>query len=124
MKNGYMAHNLTEEAKEKLLSIFPPKFPIVVAHHVTLDFNVPASSEIPEKAEIKVIGYSSNKNIECVVVEVNGNSKRPSDGKLFHITLSHTKDAKPVQSNDLLIEQGFDEVSPFLLDTVPTFNSF
>lgn len=124
MKKGYVAFNLSDAAHAMLLDRHPAKFPMIVAHHVTFAFGVDESFELPQDAEVKVVGYACDDKIECVVVEVNGSTQRPSDGKLFHITISHTKDAKPVQSNDLLRDQGYESVENFFLETIPTFNSF
>lgn len=105
---GYEALALTPESRARLLKRFPPKFPKVIAHHVTYRFGVPESVKHPPgindgPTPIEVIGYASDDRIEAVLVKVNGTSKRP-DGKLFHVTLSldPTKGAKPAMSNDLL----------------------
>ena len=122
MKKGYIAYNLTASAREKILNLFPPKFSNVIAHHTTFSFGVNENTPLPEAADIEVIGYACNNNIECVVVNVNGSSVR-GDGGTYHITLSHNDNAKPVHSNDL-IKEGFDLVTPITLETVPTFNAF
>lgn len=123
MKKGYLAYNLTEKAQALLLVKFPPKFKKVIAHHITYAFGVSEDAPLPPKASVKVVGYASNENIECVVVEVGGTSKR-ADGSTYHITLSHNEKAKPVQSNDLLKEKGYEPVEAFEIETVPTFNGF
>lgn len=122
MKMGYTAFNLEPSARHILLNHYPAKFNKVVAHHVTYKFKVPENSEIPKINTIRVIGYSHNENIECVVVEVNGTSIR-DDGKLFHITISHNANAKPFDSNTLL-ESGFTKIEPFELKVTPSFNPF
>ena len=105
MSKGYIAYNLTESSRAKLLGEFPPKFTKVVAHHITIMFGVDSSALLPAVPEkVEVVGYASNDKIECVVVRVDGKERRESDGKLLHITLSHNDDAKPVMSNDLLMD--------------------
>lgn len=122
---GYLAYNLTDDSRAKVLSTFAPKFDKVVCHHITVKFGVSGNEvktpNTPKKVE--VIGYASNDKIECVVVRVDGKTHRDSDGKLFHITLSHTNEAKPVMSNDLLMN-GFKPVTPFEITVEPKFNKF
>ena len=122
MKKGYSAYNLTSKGREMLLKHFSPKFSKVVAHHATFQFGVNENAPIPSAQEIEVIGYASNEDIECVVVKVNGTHIRP-DGKIFHITLSHSSNARPVDSNDLCAK-GWDTISAFTLPVEPKFNSF
>ncbi len=123
MSKGYVAYNLTSSSREKILSSFTPKFTKVIAHHITLAFGVDSSYPLPSNFQAKVVGYSNNENIECLVVEIAGNIYRP-DGKVFHITLSHNEKAKPVDSNILLATKGYSPVSPFEIEVVPTFNAF
>jgi hypothetical protein len=119
---AYTAFVLSEASRALVLAAFPPKFPDVVAHHVTDTFGVPfVSGYTPPPSVVEVVGYSCDESLECLVVEVNGAAKR-GDGKLYHITLSLDRNAgrRPVQSNVLLEEKGFVIVPPFALDTVPT----
>lgn len=77
----------------------------------------------PPVADINVVGYAYNEDmgIECLVVEVDGSTKR-SDGKVFHITLSlDPEKAKPVDSNRLLTN-GWEKInSPISIATTPAF---
>lgn len=123
MKKGFLAFNLIPESRNLVLSKFPAKFNNVVAHHITYKFKVTESEPIPEHCELKVIGYSSNENIECLVVEVNGSIVRP-DQKVYHLTLSHNDGAKPVHSNDLLAEQKWTSLDPFTIKVKACFNPF
>jgi hypothetical protein len=125
MTKGYIAYNLTEESRSKLLAAFPSKYSKVVAHHITCMFGVDSSTPLPAMPKlVEVVGYSSNEMIECVVVRVDSKERRDGDGKLYHITLSHTEAAKPVMSNDLLMDKEYTSVSPMRLEVVPTFNKF
>jgi hypothetical protein len=118
---AYTAHVLTEEARKKLLEIWNPRFPEVIAHHITLEFGVPSDTPPPAKASIEVIGYASDDAIEAVVVSVNGSIIRP-DGGVFHVTLSldRSKGKKPAHSNDLIASKGYAAVEPLIIETVPT----
>lgn len=116
---GYSAFNLTESARKELLNKFPAKFEKTVAHHITYKY-MPEDQTIPDVHSVRVVGYACGDNIECVVVEVDGSTQRP-DGKVFHITLSHNKETKAVESN-LLLEQGWEAVPSFNLEVAPKFN--
>lgn len=125
MSKGYIAYNLTESSRAKLLSEFPPKFSKVVAHHITFQFGVDSSTPLPPVPQkVEVVGYACNDKIECVVVRADNKDRRESDGKLMHITLSHSDEAKPVMSNDLLMDAEYTSVSPMEIEVVPTFNKF
>lgn len=122
---GYIAYNLTETSRAKLLAEFPPQFSKVVAHHITIEFGVDNSTPLPPTpVNAEVIGYAKNEKIECVVVRIDGKTRRPVDGKLLHITLSHSEDAKPVMSNDLLMDVEYTAISPIKIEVTPTFNKF
>lgn len=112
-KQGYLAYELSDSDREKLLDLFPPKFPDVIAHHVTLAFGVPEPEEgaVGSRVLIKVIGHTEDESLEALVVEVDGKAQRP-DGKTFHITwsLDRSKGRKPVQSNQLILNAGYSPV--------------
>ena len=115
---SYTAYVLTKHARNKILSTFPPKFPEVRAHHITVKFDVPKNQRIPpHQAKIEVVGYASDDGLEAAVVSVNGKTARP-DGKVYHITLSHNPDRKAVQSNNLL-QNGWIAIKPFVIDGFP-----
>ena len=123
MKSGYLAFNLTEVAREEILSTYIPKFNKVVCHHITFKFGVKENEYIPDVKEARIVGYASNNDIECLVVEIEGSYNRP-DGSIYHITLSHSPNAKPVDSNALLKSSGFNFVDPLTISVIPTFNPF
>lgn len=101
----YTAYVLTDEARNLLLEKFPPKYSKVIAHHVTVEFGVPADSEVPEDAEVKIIGEAdSGDGLQALVAMVNGSTRRP-DGGTYHVTWSLEPDRyKPVDSNELLAD--------------------
>lgn len=106
--NMYTAYVLDNSAREALLDRYPPKYPDVIAHHITIQFPVPKGTEAPAPANVKVIGYAdSGDGIEALVCSVNGKTERP-DGKRWHITwsLDSTK-YSPVDSNKLLATNKF-----------------
>jgi hypothetical protein len=106
--NNYTAYVLDDSARTSLLAKFPPKYPKVIAHHVTVQFGVPADTEVPPPARVKVIGYAdSGDGLEALVCTVDGKAERP-DGKRFHITLSlDPSKYSAVDSNKLLASNKF-----------------
>ncbi len=79
---------LTPECRAELLNIFPPKYPLVAADHITMGTG--SSREIP--GEMLVIGVADDgKGIQALVLEVNGHRYRP-DQNPYHITWSYDPD--------------------------------
>lgn len=121
---AYTAYVLTDASRTALLEKFPPKFPDVIAHHVTIDFGVPEDTAAPEAARIEAVGYAADESLEAIVVSVNGETKRP-DGNVYHVTLSldRSQKRKPADSKQL-VAKGYEAVAPFELhttaQTIPT----
>lgn len=113
----YSAYVLSKKSRRDLLAVFPPKFSIVAADHVTVKFGIPKDTKKPHSANIQVVGYASDDSLEAAVVAVNGRTGR-SDGSIYHVTLSYEPNRKAVQSNGLL-GNGWEPVDPFDLDTTP-----
>jgi hypothetical protein len=122
-KNGYLAYKLSPSSREQLIHHFKPKYPEVIAGHVTYKHPAKSNEDLPPVAhDAHVVGYEDSEDgIEALVVEINGSTKRP-DGKLFHITLSldRAKGKKPVHSNDL-VNKKFTHVSPIAIHLTPAF---
>ena len=113
---SHSAYVLSKKSRAKILATFPPKFPQVRAHHITVKFGLSKEDRVPHQAKIEVIGYACDESLEALVVTVNAKERRP-DGNIYHITLSHTANRKPAQSNNV-IAQGWEPVDPFSIDCV------
>lgn len=113
---SYNGWKISKDDRAKLLDMFPPSHPDVIAHHVTNNLK----DFIPKAASITVVGYAANEGVECLVVEVNGDAARP-DGKTYHITWSidRAAGAKPVHSNNLIADRGYEQINPIEVDSVP-----
>lgn len=98
---GYIAFQLTKDTVKELLRKFKPSFENIKCHHITYKFGVPPTANLPKQTTGFVIGYKKADGVEALVVEINDSTKRP-DGKLYHITLSHDNNHKPVHSNFIL----------------------
>ena len=122
MKKSYIAYELSDKDRNHLLSVFPPKYSDVIAHHITYEFGVPEDSDLPQTPKnIQVVGYADDgESIEALVVEVDGKIKR-TDGKIYHITwsLDRSKGRKPVHSNDLISKHGYKKVRPIQIKATP-----
>lgn len=98
MYNGY---EIEAGSRQKLMTLFPPKYPNVIAHHITSQFGV-KNGEMPEQPEkVLVVGYIDNgESLEGLLVSVDGSIERPSGGQ-YHITWSidRSKGAKPFHTN-------------------------
>lgn len=117
---GYIAYNLSKASASAIAAAFPFKFNKHVCHHVTLQFGVNDSEPLPEVSRVFAVGYACDDKIECLVVEVDGQTTRP-DGSFYHITLSHSDKAKPVDSNKL---KNHVEISRFEIFGNVVFNKF
>jgi|AntRauTorcE11897_2_1112592.scaffolds.fasta_scaffold00078_47 hypothetical protein len=94
MYNGY---ELEQGSREKLRTLFPPKYPQFLGHHITEKFGVKSDNVPPQPNTVKVVGYIDNgKDVEGFLVEIDGTTDRP-DGSKYHITWSidRGKGAKP-----------------------------
>jgi hypothetical protein len=114
LSSYYTGWLLPDQARHKLLAMFPPLFPEVVAHHITYEFPAKPMSILPSATEAQVFGYATDGvSLECLVVAIEGTTERP-DGKTYHITwsLDREKGGRPFKSNLVLARQGFERVYP------------
>jgi hypothetical protein len=97
MYTGYL---ISDESRNRLLKLYPPKYSRVLCHHITRDYPVKKET-IPEvPTYVMVVGYiDSGDGVEGFLVEIDGSTQRP-DGKQFHITHSIDETHKPVDTNN------------------------
>lgn len=118
----YTAFVLDEESRSKLAAKFPPKYENFVGHHVTESFGVDPDTEVPQPADLRVIGHlDSGDGLEALVVSVNGLHHRP-DGNIYHITWSIDPKSgyKPKDSNELLMKKRFTITRPVTISAEPS----
>lgn len=122
-RNGYTGFEVTEGDANRLKALFPPKYPKVYGHHITVEFGVPSTTDLPS-GNIRIVGYVDDGSLEAFVVEVDGSTTRP-DGATYHLTWSLDFDAgrKPVQSNDVLGKLGWTSIDPINITANPKFFS-
>ena len=105
--------------RDALLARFPPRYPDAIADHVTLETNA-ESKPLPQAVKAQIVGRTDDdQGVEAMVVEIDGTTDRP-DGSTFHITwsLDKAKGRKAKESNDVLKEQGWQELDHPLAVTV------
>lgn len=125
MRKGYTAFVISADSRQNLLDHFPPKFPNVVCHHITMAFKVAEDTPLPANASLRAIGYAADPTgVEALVVEVDGSTERPSGGT-FHVTLSLADGRKPVESNNVIAQLGFVPLpEPVAIEATATFIPF
>lgn len=100
---------LPADARAMLLARFPPRYPDLFAHHVTLAFGAAAGAALPPERDGMVVGRADDgSGLEALVVAISGATDRP-DGSTFHITWSLDAAAgrRPVHSNDVIRKRGW-----------------
>jgi hypothetical protein len=105
---SYQAFVLTEASRAKVATLFPPKFPEWIGHHVTHVFGGPFKQDIPYGSTVTfdIIGYAMEDGLEAFVVAMRDGTKIRPNGKLYHVTwsLDRSKGKKSVDSNRLIAE--------------------
>jgi hypothetical protein len=99
---------LPRDERERLLACFPPRYANVDADHVTLRVDPSGAEPLPHAGTAQIVGRADDgQSLECMVVEIDGNTDRP-DGSTYHITWSLGTGRRPVESNDVLRNRGWD----------------
>jgi len=112
---NYVGWLLPEFERERLLKIIPPVYSKIVAHHITLQYDVPDNEPLPTTTSAEIIGLADDgKGVQAVVVRIGGTSKRP-DGKTYHITWSLTGKRRPVESNYVIQKYGWKDLPDYIV---------
>lgn len=121
MSRYYAGWGLTSGHRRELLRMCPPAHAVERCEHVTFQLVSPGAPP-PPQAEIIVRGMFDNEIVQCLVVQVNGVVIRPSDGLLFHITMSHIEGfpSRLAGEQMQMFPQLVHQISPFpIMRTVP-----
>ncbi|MCW1384252.1 hypothetical protein OLX02_15615 [Novosphingobium sp. KCTC 2891] len=97
------------ECRERLLELFPPRYPRTVAHHVS---RRPGNGEDgvppPPISHARIVGHvDDGKGVEALVVALEGSTSRP-DGGTWHVTWSLGEDRAARESNEVLAKTGWE----------------
>ena len=108
---------LPPDEREVLLARFPAKYENVIADHVTLRVG---GTELPRKPNARIVGRADDgESLECLVVELDGTTDRP-DGSTYHITWSLGPCRRAIESNDVLRDHGWENISaPISIELEP-----
>lgn len=118
---GYVGWALDPQQRTHLLQTFPTKYARVIAHHVTLRVGVTSDVPLPQAHEGMIVGVADDQmGVQALVVAIGGTVRRP-DGGRYHITWSLAQGRKPVESNHVIAQQGWDPVDPVQIQLIPTF---
>jgi hypothetical protein len=91
--------------REMLLARFPPRYPCVVAHHVTLKFG-DETAQPPGETVGQIVGEADDgMGVQALVAAIDGTTARP-DGGTFHITWS-LADGREARESNAVIAQGW-----------------
>lgn len=122
--SGYTGWELTEQDRTRLLAVFPPRYPDLIAHHITAEFGVKDDHPLPERLGVLVVAevFDDALGVQALVCEIAGTTTR-RDGKTFHVTwsLDRERGAAAKQSNDV-IQSGFARARTlYYIDPEPRF---
>lgn len=124
MRNGYTGWRIPEDERDRLLALFPTRYPRLVAHHVTLEFGVPETYPLPAATCGEVIGMTDDEaGVQVLIVAIDGITERP-DGSTTHITWSLGDGRQPAESNTVIAEYGWRPVEPTTVRLEPQFFPF
>ncbi|THD54424.1 hypothetical protein [Phenylobacterium sp.] len=98
------------DGRAALLARVPPRYAVVVAHHVTLKFGDVAA--VPPAATVgEIVGEADDgAGVQVLVVAIEGSPARP-DGGTFHITWSLAPGREARESNDVIALRGWTPIS-------------
>lgn len=97
-----------------LLGQFPPAWPDVIAHHVTLQAGADPAASLPPPVRAAIVGsVDDGAGLQALVVAIDDTTERP-DGSTYHITwsLDRASGREPVESNAVIAERGWRPVKP------------
>ena len=107
----YVGWLVEPEAREALLARFPPRYPRVVAHHVTFRFGDRAAP-LPVETSGEIVGEADDgRGVQALIVRIGGTERRP-DGGTFHVTWSLADGREARESNAVIAEHGWRPVEP------------
>jgi hypothetical protein len=105
-KSFYTGWLLDPADRETLLQRFPPRYPEVVAHHVTQKFGDRTATP-PSETGGEVVGEADDgRGVQALVVRIGGTTDRP-DGSTYHITWSLGPGRLAKESNAVIARRGF-----------------
>jgi len=103
---GFVGWALDRAERAALLSRFPPRYPNVVADHVTLTFG-DRRADLPTETRGEIVGEADDgEGVQALVVRIAGTTDRP-DGSTYHITWSLGPGRQATESNAVIARLGW-----------------
>lgn len=100
--NAVVGWKLDGWQRGRLLERIVPRYPHVVADHVTLAAKVAAGTPLPDPVAARAVGQvDDGRGVQALVVEIFGSTDRPGGGT-YHITWSLGPSRQAKESNDVL----------------------
>ena len=110
--NSVIGWKLDRGQRADLLERLAPRYPNVVADHVTLAANVAGDAPLPDSVAAEALGRIDDEHgVEALVVAIDGRTERP-DGGTYHITWSLTDGRDAHESNDVIATEGWKPIAP------------
>jgi len=105
-RSFYAGWLLDPDDRASLLQRFPPRYPEVVAHHVTLKFG-DRQAQPPRPVEAEIVGEADDgRGVQAMVVRIDGTTDRP-DGSTYHVTWSLAPGRDARESNNVIARRGW-----------------
>jgi hypothetical protein len=106
MADPIIGWKLNAQDRAELLRLFPPRYGRTIADHVT--FGRGKQLTLPDVSVAEVVGHADDgAGVEALVVAIGGSTDRPT-GSTYHITWSLESGRKPVESNAVIAEFGWE----------------
>jgi hypothetical protein len=105
--DGTIGWALDGAQRKELLQQFAPRYPNVVADHVTLRSRAARDAPLPDEISGEIVGRADDgAGVEALVVRIGGGTARP-DGGTYHITWSLGEGREARESNAVIGQRGF-----------------
>ena len=110
---------LPPDERARLLGSFVPRYPAVMADHVTLRSGTDASTLLPTETQAEIVGeIDDGAGVQTLVVRIGGTTERGDSGH-FHITWSLGPGRRAKESNDVIARLGWRPVPPVQICLLP-----
>lgn len=109
-QEAWLGWRLDRSDRADLLARFPPRYPEVVADHITFG-RVDGAPPMPTADRARIVGRADDgAGVEAMVVEVSGTTERPTGG-IYHITWSLAEGREARESNDAIARHGWTPIN-------------
>jgi len=103
---------LDTQSREVLLMRFPPRYPRIIADHVTLRSGTDNSTPLPTATAGEIVGEADDgSGVQALIVQIGGTTER-GDSSHFHISWSLADGRAAKESNDVIKMHGWQSIAP------------